>query len=65
VGSTTDTTFTDPGAAGSTGTNYYYVVRAVDDGQAKSTDSNQVGEFNRELGTSVKTDLTKKIKSLR
>ena len=64
VGSTADTTFTDPDAAEPTSSNYYYVVRAVDDGQAKSADSNQVGEFVRELITSAKADRTKKIKSL-
>jgi len=52
IGATASAGFTDPGAAGSSGTNYFYVVRAVDDGQAKSANSNMVGEFDRQLGSS-------------
>jgi uncharacterized lipoprotein YddW (UPF0748 family) len=54
IGTAVETEYTDSGAAGSTGTNYFYVVRAVDDAQAKSEPSNQVGEFDRELMTTTK-----------
>jgi hypothetical protein len=46
IGTTASAGFTDPGAAGSTTTNYYYVVKAVDDAQEKSVHSNMVGEFD-------------------
>jgi len=49
IGTATGTEYTDPGAAGSTGTNYFYVIKAVDDGQAKSEASNRAGEFDRGL----------------
>jgi hypothetical protein len=39
--------YTDPGAVGTPGTNYYYVVRAVDMVDNKGDYSNQVGEFDR------------------
>jgi hypothetical protein len=41
--------FTDPGAAGDTGMNYYYTVKAVDGGGQKSSESNKVGEFDGDL----------------
>jgi uncharacterized lipoprotein YddW (UPF0748 family) len=54
VGTTSGTEYTDPGAAGSTGTNYYYVIKAVDDAQAKSDPSNAVGEFDRQVSSGSK-----------
>jgi len=48
---TTDTTYTDSGAAGDTLTHYYYTVEAVDTGGQKSSQSNKVGEFDRSLQT--------------
>lgn len=47
--STTETEYTDPGAVGDTGTNYYYTVKAVDLSEQKSPFSNQVGEFDIDL----------------
>ena len=55
IGTATSPEYTDPGAAGSTGTNYFYVIKAVDDGQAKSEPSNTVGEFDRGLINGTKT----------
>jgi len=49
IGATSGAAFTDPGAAGSTITNYYYVVRAVDETLKKSAISNMAGEFDRAL----------------
>ena len=46
---TTDTTYTDVGAAGNVGENYFYMVKAVDGLGQKSADSNVIGEFDREL----------------
>jgi hypothetical protein len=43
------TGYTDPGAAGTPGANYYYVVRAVDYAGYKSEPSDTVGEFDRGL----------------
>ena len=45
----TDTYYTDVGAAGDTGTNYYYTVKVVDVGGQKSAESNKVGEFDTGL----------------
>lgn len=55
LNSTTDTTYTDAGAAGSTTTNYYYTVKAVDQGGQKASQSNKVGEFDTQLITGVKS----------
>ena len=46
---TTETQYIDPGAAGDTGTNYYYTVKVVDLLEQKSPFSNQVGEFDIDL----------------
>jgi len=54
IGYSTGTAYTDPGAAGSTGTNYYYIVRAASDTKGKSAPSNRVGEFDRALGNAGK-----------
>jgi hypothetical protein len=43
---TTATTYTDVGAAGVMGTNYYYTVKAADGAGRKSEESNKVGEFD-------------------
>jgi uncharacterized lipoprotein YddW (UPF0748 family) len=50
IGFTTGTDYTDPGAAGLTSTNYYYVIRAASDTKGKSAPSNRVGEFDIDLG---------------
>jgi hypothetical protein len=44
-----DTIYTDAGAAGVVGTNYYYIVKAVDALGRKSAESNKVGEFDHSL----------------
>ena len=46
IGGTTDTTYLDVGAIGTSGTNYFYVVKAVDDVGQKSDPSGTVGEFD-------------------
>jgi hypothetical protein len=46
---TTGANYTDVGAAGDAGTNYYYTVKAVDGGGLKSAQSNKVGEFDADL----------------
>jgi hypothetical protein len=51
IAGTADTTYLDAGAAGSTGTNYFYVIRAVDDAGNQSADSGRVGEFDHNLIT--------------
>jgi uncharacterized lipoprotein YddW (UPF0748 family) len=65
IGSATQTGYSDPGAAGATGTNYYYVVQAVDEGQSKSSDSNRVGEFDRSLGAGAAAIGPGEIRALR
>ncbi|MCK4272403.1 hypothetical protein KAX22_07115, partial [bacterium] len=45
---TTDNTYLDVGAAGDADANYFYTVEVVD-GVGSRFDSNQVGEFDREL----------------
>jgi N-acetylmuramoyl-L-alanine amidase len=46
---TTDTDYLDAGTAGSTATNYFYVIRATDGSGNESADSGQVGEFDTDL----------------
>lgn len=53
--STPDTSYTDSGAAGDTLTNYFYTVKAVDQGGQKASDSNEAGEFDIRLITVVKS----------
>ena len=48
----TETQYHDAGAAGGTGTNYYYIVRAVDYAGLKSENSATVGEFDVGLESS-------------
>jgi hypothetical protein len=45
------TEYLDAGAAGSTGTNYFYIVRAADASGNESKDSGQVGEYDVGLQT--------------
>jgi hypothetical protein len=54
IGFTAGTAYTDPGAAGATGTNYTYIVRAASDAKGKSAPSNRVGEFDIDLGNDKK-----------
>jgi hypothetical protein len=49
IGGTANTTYTDLGATGLVGTNYFYAVKAVSDSQQKSEPSNTVGEFDVNL----------------
>jgi hypothetical protein len=46
IGGTIDTTYLDAGAIGAVGTNYYYIVKAVDDIGQKSDSSGMVGEYD-------------------
>jgi hypothetical protein len=54
VGTTSAEEYLDQGAAGDTGVQYFYVVRAVDVDGLKSADSNRVGEFDRLLENGMK-----------
>jgi len=47
---TAETTYLDPGAAGASGTNWFYTVRAMDAAGRSSMESNTSGEFDIELG---------------
>jgi len=49
LGYSVSTDYTDTGAAGDSGSNHYYTVKAVDSEGRKSASSNQVGEFDLEL----------------
>jgi uncharacterized lipoprotein YddW (UPF0748 family) len=55
IGTTAGTEYSDGGAAGSTATNYFYVIRAMNDAKAKSFPSNLVGEFDQQLITETRT----------
>jgi hypothetical protein len=46
---TKGTIYTDVGAAGDTGANYFYVVKATDPSHNLAEDSNRVGEFDRDM----------------
>jgi len=47
ISETKGTSYLDPGAAGTVGTNYFYLVKAEDPSRNKAEDSNRVGEFDR------------------
>jgi hypothetical protein len=47
VSGTKGTSYLDPGAAGTVGTNYFYVVKAEDPSRNLAEDSNRVGEIDR------------------
>jgi hypothetical protein len=54
VGTSYENHYVDSSAAGDTGVQYYYAVKAVDCDGAKSTESNRVGEFDRPLDNARK-----------
>jgi len=47
ISGTKGTSYLDPGAAGTVGTNYFYVVKATDPSRNLAEDSNRVGVFDR------------------
>jgi len=51
VHQTEGTSYLDPGAAGTVGTNYFYVVRAADPSGNLAEDSNRGGEFDCDVIT--------------
>ncbi len=51
IAATTGSDYLDAGAAGSTASDYFYVVRATDDSGNQSKNSGQVGEFDVDLTT--------------
>jgi len=51
---TKGTTYLDPGAAGTIGTDYFYLVKAADPSRNLAEDSNRVGEFDSGLGNGMK-----------
>jgi hypothetical protein len=54
ISQTKGTSYLDPGAAGSTVDNYFYVVKAADPSRNKAEDSNRVGEFDVDMDNGVK-----------
>jgi len=54
VGGTQDVSYTDLGAAGAIGTNYFYVVKAADPSRNLAEDSNRVGEFDAGMTNGTK-----------
>jgi hypothetical protein len=46
ISGTKGTSYQDSDAAGTVGTNYFYVIKAVDPSGNKAEDSNRVGEFD-------------------
>ena len=46
--------YLDPGAAGDTLTNYFYVVKATDPSRNLAEDSNRVGEFDSQMISGIK-----------
>jgi len=50
VHETEGNSYQDPGAAGTVGTNYFYVVKATDPSGNLAEDSNRTGEFDSEAG---------------
>jgi hypothetical protein len=49
INGTKGTGYLDPGAAGTVGTNYFYLVKAADPSRNKAEDSNRVGEFDADM----------------
>jgi hypothetical protein len=54
ISETKGTSYLDPGAAGTVGTNYFYVVKAADPSRNLAEDSNRVGEFDGGLVNGLK-----------
>ncbi|MFC1683082.1 hypothetical protein ACFL0G_02585 [Candidatus Zixiibacteriota bacterium] len=51
---TKGTAYLDPAAAGTVGTDYFYVVRAEDPAGNLAEDSNRAGEFDKSMANGVK-----------
>jgi hypothetical protein len=51
VHQTEGTSYLDPNAAGTVGTDYYYVVKATDPSGNLAEDSNRAGEFDKQVDT--------------
>jgi hypothetical protein len=49
ISGTKGTSYLDPGAAGTVGTNYFYLVKAADPSRNLAEDSNRVGEFDSQM----------------
>jgi M6 family metalloprotease-like protein len=54
IGIAGGTSYIDGGAAGDTLVNYFYRVKAVDEAENTSTQSNQAGEFDRKMSNGTK-----------
>jgi hypothetical protein len=54
VAGTKGTSYLDPGAAGTVGTNYFYVVKATDPSRNLAEDSNRAGEFDAQMVNGTK-----------
>jgi hypothetical protein len=54
INGTKGTSYLDPGAAGTVGTDYFYVVKAADPSRNYAEDSNRVGEFDADMENGVK-----------
>ena len=46
--------YLNPGAAGTVGTNYFYVIKATDPSRNLAGDSNRVGEFDSQMTNGTK-----------
>jgi len=54
ITATKSTWYLDAGAAGTVGSNYFYVVKAADPSRNLADDSNRVGEFDTDMGNGMK-----------
>ena len=51
---TKGTSYLDPGGAGNSAINYFYVVKAADPSRNQAADSNRVGEFDADMDNGLK-----------
>lgn len=54
ISGTKGTSYLDPGAAGTVGTNYFYLVKATDPSGNLADDSNRAGEFDSQMKNGTK-----------